>query len=202
MRASRLPHLPTLLLSVALAVMLHALAASAASGLPPTITMSPGQAGPGSEVEVLGLDFPAAVEVDLLLTTTAGPVALGTATTGEGGYFRQPVTFPAEIAPGFWELRATAPGGAIAVTIFEAEAPGAVAGVQGEAMVAAAAESLPSSGALIDPNLAVVLVLILLLVAVGGCATFVWYQTHRREGEPGMSTGDDPIWSGAGGHTQ
>jgi hypothetical protein len=188
---------------MALGVIVHVMAASAASGLPPTITMNPGQAGPGSQVEVLGLDFPAATQVELLLTTTAGPVPLGSATTGEGGYFRQVVTFPPEVAPGFWELRASAPGGVVAVTIFEAEVPSAAAGPDAGAQTATtAAAAQASSGTLIDPNLVVMLVLLLLVVAVGGAATFVWYQTHRREGEPGMGTGDDPIWSGASGQPQ
>lgn len=201
MRARRLPLLPNALLGVALGVLVHAAAASAASGLPATITMNPAQAGPGSQVEILGLDFPAASEVELLLTTTAGPVPLATATTGEGGYFRQLVTFPADVAPGFWELRASAPGGVVAVSIFEAQVP-AAAGGDAAVSAGSGAVAQPSSGALIDPNLVVLLVLLLLASAVGGAATFVWYQTHRRDSQPGMGSGDDPIWGGASGQPQ
>ena len=95
-------------------------AASAASGLPPTIAMNPEAAGPGTVVEIVGLDFPPDGAIELKVTTTAGPVSLGTTVATHGGYFRQAVTLPPEVAPGFWELRATGPGGATAVHIFEA----------------------------------------------------------------------------------
>jgi hypothetical protein len=37
----------------------------------------------------------------------------------------------------------------------------------------------------------------MLIGGIGGAAAFVYYQTHRPEGQPGMSTGDDPIWANA-----
>jgi hypothetical protein len=170
------------------------MAALAASGLPATITMTPTESGPGSSVEIVGLDFPGSQAIELQLTTTAGPLHLGTATTEEGGYFRHALTLPSDVAPGFWELRATAPDGAVAVHIFEATVAGsASAPIAPEAVVS---ESGGSSFATAD--LLVVLVLLLLVGGVGGAAAFVWYQTHRRDNvQPGMGAGDDPIWGGS-----
>jgi hypothetical protein len=169
-------------------------AASAASGLPPTIAMNPATAGPGSVVEVVGLDFPPDGSIELQVTTTAGPVSLGSTVATQGGYFRQAVTLPGDVEPGFWELRATGPGGSTAVHIFEAKVVAAAADPNAAA-VAAAAGPAP----LIDPNLVVTLVMLLLLVVIVCAAVFVYGVTHRRQGQPGMPVGDDPIWSGAGG---
>lgn len=182
------------------ALSLFPISVMAASGLPPTITMTPQAAGPGSQVEVVGLDFPPGGQVDLLLTTTAGPVPLGSTVVEEAGYFRQSVVFPAELAPGFWELRATGPQAAVAVLIFEALDPSVLASGAIRADASASSDTLvrpttPSS--LIDPNLVVMAVLVLFAVGMASAGAFIWYQTHRKEGEPGMGAGDDPIWSGA-----
>lgn len=166
-------------------------AASAASGLPASIAMNSEDAGPGSVVEVVGLDFPPEGTIQLQVTTTAGPVLLGTTEATSGGYFRHPVTLPADVEPGFWELRATGPGGVTAVHIFEA---GAIAPVAAAAAPAAAT----SSSSLIDPNLVVTLVMLLLLIVIVCAAVFVYGVTHRPAGQKGMPVGDDPIWSGAG----
>jgi hypothetical protein len=165
-------------------------AASAASGLPATIMMNPENAGPGSVVEVVGLDFPPDGTVELQVTTTAGPVALGSTEATSGGYFRQAVTLPSDVEPGFWELRATGPGGVAAVHIFEA-------GVVTTAAVGAAAPVATGSGALIDPNLVTTLVMLLLLIVIVCAAVFVYGVTHKQPGQGGMPVGDDPIWSGA-----
>jgi hypothetical protein len=167
-------------------------AASAASGLPATITMTPDNAAPGTVVEVVGLDFPPEGTVELQVTTTAGPVALGTTTATSGGYFRQAVTLPTDVEPGFWELRATGPGGVAAVQIFEA---GAAAGVADTGVAPVAAASAP----LIDPNLVVTIVLLLLLIVMVCAAVFVYGVTHAQPRKGSLPVGDDPIWSGAGG---
>src|SRR5262245_35815417 len=156
MRVIQRPRIPCMLVLALVALSLPLAAASAATGLPATITMNPPSAGPGSVVEVVGLDFPPEGTVELQVTTTAGPVVLGTTKATSGGYFRQAVTLPTDVEPGFWELRATGPGGATAVRIFEAGAVAAAA----EAVTTPAATS---SGSLIDPNLVVTLVLLLLL---------------------------------------
>lgn len=193
MRASRLPLVPSVLASTLIALLLAPVAVLAASGLPSTITMTPAAAGPGSTVEVVGLDFPAGATVDLQLTTTAGAVPLGTATVEDGGYFRQSVSFPTEVSPGFWELRASV-GDAVAVTIFEATAgsAGPIEAATSIAATAAAGAAGPGGSDLI-----VLLVLAVLAGVIGGAGAFVWRQTHAPMGDPGMASGDDPIWSGA-----
>jgi hypothetical protein len=178
------------MLVLALVALSHPLAASAASGLPATITMNPASAGPGAVVEVVGLDFPPEGSVELQVTTTAGPVALGTTQATSGGYFRQAVTLPSDVEPGFWELRATGSGGVTAVHIFEA-------GVIAAAETVAAPVST-AAAPLIDPNLVVTLVMLLLLIVIVCAAVFVYGVTHKQPGQGGMPIGDDPIWSGAG----
>src|SRR5687768_3636258 len=116
----RLQRIPCMLALALVALSFPVAAATAASGLPPTIAMNPETAGPGATVEIVGLDFPAEGAIELQVTTTAGPVSLGTTVASEGGYFRQAVTLPLDVEPGFWEVRATGPGGAAAVHIFEA----------------------------------------------------------------------------------
>ena len=179
------------MLVLALVALSYPLAASAASGLPATITMNPENAGPGSVVEVVGLDFPPEGSVALQVTTTAGPVALATTTATSGGYFRQAVTLPTDVESGFWELRATGAGGVTAVHIFEA-------GVAAAALDAATQPLATAAAPLIDPNLVVTLVMLLLLIVIVCAAVFVYGVTHRPPGQKGLPVGDDPIWSGAG----
>jgi hypothetical protein len=175
-----------------LALLVAPLAARAASGLPPTITITPESVEPGAQIQVAGLDFPAGQTVELQLTTTAGAVHLGTASVEEGGYFRQPVTLPADVAPGFWELRASAPDGSVAVLIVEAgEASPALAAPQEAAPAPAASGSASGTDAM------VLLVLALLATVVGGSLAYARYLSRHDGRQPGMSAGDDPIWSGA-----
>lgn len=166
---------------------------SAASGLPASITISPETAEPGDLVQVAGLDFPAGETIQLQLTTTAGAVHLGTASTADGGYFRQAVTLPTDVAPGFWELRATAPDGSVGVLIFEAgeAAPALVAGA------ATAEADTAARGGLSGTDMMVMLVAVLLVAGVGGAFAYAWFVTHRDSREPGMGAGDDPIWGGS-----
>ena len=192
MRERRQTLLGSVLALTFVSLLVTPLAAFGASGLPATISMNPATAGPGTRVEVVGLDFAAGQDVDLQLTTTTGPIHLATATTEDGGYFRHSVTLPADVAPGFWELRATGPGGAVAVLIFEA----------GEAVLAAAPveaadATLAAAGGSTSGDLLVVLVLLLLVGGIAAAAGFVYYQTHRSDDQPGMAAGEDPIWSGA-----
>jgi hypothetical protein len=194
MRQTVRHRIPSMLV-LALVALSVPVAASAASGLPPTIAMNPEAAGPGAVVEIVGLDFPPDGAIELQVTTTAGPVSLGTTVATQGGYFRQAVTLPTDVQPGFWELRATGPSGATAVHIFEARTM-AAGSAQDANAAAVAAASGPSP--LVDPNLVVTLVMLLLLVVIVCAAVFVYGVTHRREGQPGMPVGDDPIWSGAG----
>jgi hypothetical protein len=194
MRERRQALLPSVLALTFVALLFTPLSAMAASGLPVTITMTPESASPGSSVEIVGLDFPASEGVELQLTTTAGPVHLATATTEEGGYFRQKLVLPADVAPGFWELRATGSNGAVAVHIFEAgTAVATITTVADAEMPIETASSGSPSGA----NLLVLVVLFLLIGGITAAAAFAYYQVHRIETDPGMATGDDPIWGGA-----
>ena len=184
------------------ALLVMASAAVAASGLP-AVSMDPASAEPGSEVEVTGLDFPSGQAVELQLTTTSGPVHLATLTTEEGGYFRQSVTLPTDVAPGPWELRATAPNGMVAVHSFEAgNAPPAVhpadeaAGDPATETTVATATDQTTPRGNSAADIMVMLVFAVLIAAVGGAFVFAWNQTHGSTRQPGMGAGDDPIWSG------
>ncbi len=177
------------------ALLVAPLAATAASGLPPTVTMVPETAGPGADVEISGLDFPANQTIDLQLTTTAGPVHLGTANTVDGGYFRQSVTLPVDAPAGFWELRATAPDGSVAVHLFEATDAAAIT----EAAEAASLAAQTSGGGNSIGDIAVMLVFALLIAGIGGAIYYVYYQSKMGDTQPGMSMGADPIWSGSAG---
>ena len=193
------------------ALLVMASAAVAASGLPATVSMDPASAEPGSEVEVTGLDFPSGQAIELQLTTISGPVHLATVTTEEGGYFRQSVTLPTDVAPGPWELRAIAPNGMVAVHSFEAgTAPAAVHPVDEAAgdpatetagdpatettVATATDQTTPRGNSAAD--IMVMLVFAVLIAVVGGAFVFAWNQTHGSTRQPGMGAGDDPIWSG------
>jgi hypothetical protein len=189
------------LASTLVALVAAPIVAFAASGLPSSITMTPERAGPGTLVEVVGLDFPDGQAVVLQLTTTAGAVQLATTTAEDGGYFRQSLTLPAGIAPGFWELRATAASGAVAVHIFEST-QGVAAPVPADVGAVTANPVTEDGSGLFDADLVVVLVLVLLIGVIGVAAAYVWQQMGRSEGQPGMPHGDDPIWSGAPSETR
>jgi hypothetical protein len=193
MRERRSTLLPSVLTLTVVALLVTPALALAGSGLPATVTISPQRAGPGERVEVTGLDFAPGQTVELTLTTTAGSVPLGSVAPEAGGFFRQLVMLPADVAPGFWELRATAPDGTVAVHIYE------TAGALPEAATAAAASTSVEAGGTSGADLLVLLIVLGIIVGVGGAVAFVWYHVHRKDQHPGMSAGDDPIWGGAPG---
>ena len=119
--------LPTVLALTFVALLVNPIAAMAASGLPATITMTAESAGPGATVEVTGVDFPTNAAVELQLSTADGTVHLGTATTTDGGYFREVLTLPVGAPVGSWELRAAAPDGSNATLAFAVAATDATA---------------------------------------------------------------------------
>lgn len=184
--------LPSVLALVFTALLVTPLVALGASGLPATVTMNPEAAGPGSTVEITGLEFPANQAVDLQLTTTAGPMPLGSATTEEGGYFRQEVVLPADAPIGYWELRASAPDGSVAVYLFEADS-GAIAAA---AVAPAETSTAAAAGENSLGDIIVMLVFALLIAGVGGAILYVYVQSKGGTGQPGMSEGADLIWSG------
>src|SRR5688500_20132414 len=121
MRHTQRPRITCMLVLAFVALSYPLAAASAASGLPASIAMNPEDAGPGSVVEVVGLDFPPEGSIELQVTTTAGPVSLGSTVATQGGYSRHAATLPSDADPGFSELSATGPGGSTAVHMCEAE---------------------------------------------------------------------------------
>lgn len=187
--------LPTVLALAFVALLVTPIIATASSGLPATVTMNPSVAGPGSIVEVTGIDFPDDHVVTIELGTIAGSVDVAVVKTAEGGYFRELVTLPAEVAPGSWELRATAIDGASASHEFQA-----VAGVLADASAPLpVAEAGLTSSSNSGTDIMVMLVLAVLLAALGGGAAYAWREAHADGQQAGMGTGDDPIWAGAGG---
>ena len=190
----RTTHIPALLMVTLLALLATPVAMFAASGLPATLTMTPDVAGPGQQVEVTGLDFPANAAVDLQLTSVAGAVSLGTAQTAEGGFFRQTLTLPADAAAGYWELRATGADGSVAVHLFEATAASSAIGAA-EVGQGTVVEAL-SAGGNSSGDIVVLLVFAVIIAAVGGAAAYVYFQLKHGNEQPGMSSGEDPIWGG------
>jgi hypothetical protein len=204
--------LPGLLAAALLAT--APLTVGAAPGLPPAVAVTPDQPGPGAEVEVSGLDFPPEARIELLLITNAGVTPLGEAATSTTGAFRHVITLPQVQVPGWWEIRATGPGDAIAVRLFKPGAPvarpvappegsvaepAAAAAASGNAGPAEVGEPLPST------DLIVMAILGVLLGGIAVVTVVAWRSTRRRGpgpdpvGDPDLPAGDDPIWSGARG---
>jgi hypothetical protein len=209
------------LLATLLAAMLP-LAVMAASGLPPAVAIIPDQPGPGGRAEISGLDFPAGASIELMLVTNAGVTPLGTATASTTGTFRQAVTLPSTVVPGWWEIRATGPGDTIAVRLFKPGAPVVVppapAGQAADPAPLVAAEPekpAPAAppGAFDGTDLVAAAVLIGLLLGIALVFFRTWRAlrfrspgpaprrrpSRRSGGDDDLPAGDDPIWSGAGG---
>jgi hypothetical protein len=174
------------------ALLIAPFAVAASSGLPPTITIEPSEADPGAAIEVIGLDFPGRAVVELELGSSAGPMALGAATTDESGYFREAVTLPAELAPGTWEVRAVAPDGSAASGTFRA---GTMAAPEAPAPAIAENETVTRSGNS-GTDIVFMIVIAFLIAGVGGGTALAWHLVREDSFQPGMSAGDDPIWSG------
>jgi hypothetical protein len=187
MRERRQILLPTVLALTFVALLVTPIAAMAASGLPATITMNSESAGPGATVEVTGLDFPANTAVELQLTTADGAAPIGTATTADGGYFREVLTLPANAPAGTWQIEASAPDGSNATLAFTVAAAELVSS-DAAAVVASEGNSLA--------DIVVMIIIAGLIAAVGGGILYVWNQSKVGDAQPGMSTGADPIWSG------
>ncbi len=193
MRVRRQTLLPTVLALAFAALLATPIVALAASGLPATVTMSPESAGPGSTVEVTGIDFPASQFIELQLDTAAGSSDLAVFVSAEGGYFQEFVTLPADVPPGAWELRAIALNGSQATYGFQA-----VGGVVTDASApqAITAEAgLTVSGGNSSSDIVVMLVIAVMLAAVSGGAAYAWREVHANGAQPGMGTADDPIWN-------
>jgi hypothetical protein len=171
-------------------------AANSPSGLPPTISMDPTSAGPGSVVEVTGIDFPSQQLIEIQLDTAAGRSDLAVLITTDDGYFRKFVELPADVSAGWWELRVTALNGVSASHAFDAASADTV-DVTG-ASEAASAAGLSVRRGNTGSDIMVMLVLAVLLAAVGGGAAYAWREVRGEHMQPGMGAGTDPIWSVAG----
>jgi hypothetical protein len=184
-------------------------AAAAGSGLPPTVSINPAEPAPGTQVQVTGLDFPPSSPIELRLVTDAGVTTLGTVTTTDNGMFAQVVSLPATVVPGYWEMRASGPDRAVAVRLFvpSAAPAGAAPAPDAETTTATvpgvapglAGTPVPQESPLLPNDLIVVVVLLGLAIGIAVAAFFTWRVTHRREGDPNLPQGDDPIWSGVRG---
>jgi hypothetical protein len=181
-----LPSVLALTLVSLLAAPLAALAQSGASA----ISMYPETAGPGSTVEVTGIDFPPERVVEVQLMTPDGTVPLTTATTSTVGDFRQIVALPMGVTDGAWELQAKAADGTTSTFSFVTTLDAAV-GEPGAADEAASpAPTGNSSG-----DIALMLIV---AVVLGGIAfgVMIVYRQIKDESPPGMGRGDDLIWGG------
>ena len=184
-----LPSVLALTLVSLLVVPLTALAQS------PVITMYPETAGPGSTVEIAGIDFPPDRVVEVQLATPDGTVPLTSATTSPEGDFRQIMALPLGVPEGAWELVATAADGTRSTFGFVTSPDAAV----GAAPAASPAEVQPSAGNTGGD----IALLLIIAVVLGGLAlgAMIVYRQIRDDAPPGMGKGDDLIWGGGKAET-
>jgi hypothetical protein len=176
---------PTLVLGLLLALPVAASAAGA-----PTITMYPETAGPGSTIEVTGIDFPPSRNVELQLATPDGIVPLASTLASATGDFREIVALPAAAREGTWELAAIGPDGAAAAIAFDTD-PEAVAAAAAAAAATGESTAITGSNSGADNVFLLVLALLLGGLAIGA---MVAYRQLKDETPPGMGKGDDLIW--------
>jgi hypothetical protein len=192
---TRLQTLLPSVLALTLVSLLVAPIAVLAQGAP-AISMYPETAGPGSTIEITGIDFPPERVVEVQLATPDGTTPLTSATTGPEGDFRQILALPIGLTEGAWELQATAADGTTSRFAF-ATSPDA--GVAAAAAAAAAAGPAVEGPATTSGNsssdIALMLIIAVVLGGVAFGAMFV-YRQLRADSPPGMGKGDDLIWGG------
>lgn len=183
--------LPSVLALTLVSLLVAPVAVLAQSGAP-AISMYPETAGPGSTVEITGIDFPPERVVEVQLATPDGTTPLTTATTSPQGDFRQILALPIGITEGAWELQATAADGTTSAYAFVTSPDAAVA----VAPVATAPQD-PATTAAGNSGNDIALMLIVAVV-LGGVAfgVMVVYRQMRADTPPGMGRGDDLIWGG------
>jgi len=183
--------LPSVLTLTLVSLLAIPLVASAQSGAA-VISMYPETAGPGSTVEVTGIDFPSDRVVEVELVTPDGTVPLTTTTTSLEGEFRQIVALPIGATDGGWELQATAADGTTSTYAF-VTAPE----VEADQVLAADVDTTSTSST--SSNSSGDIALMLIIAVVLGGAVFggmVVYRQVKDETPPGMGKGDDLIWGG------
>ncbi len=184
--------LPSVLALTVVSLLVIPLAAMAQSGAP-AISMYPETAGPGSTVEITGIDFPPERVVEVQLATPDGTQPLTTATTGAEGDFRQILTLPLAITEGAWELRATAADGATSTFAFVTSPDAAVDAKPALSAAGSAATATPEGNSGSDTALMLIIAVVLGGLALG---VMVVYRQIRDQSPPGMGKGDDLIWGG------
>jgi len=189
MRTRLQTRLPSVLALTLVSLLFVPLATLAQSGAP-AISMYPETAGPGSTVEVTGIDFPPERVVEVQVMTPDGTVPLTTVTTSPEGAFRQIVALPNGAPDGAWELRATSADGTTSTFSFATAAD--IAAVADLAADAATTEA-PAGNSGGDIALMLIIGVMLGIVAFAG---MVVYRHIKDESPPGMGKGDDLIWGG------
>jgi len=180
--------LPSVLALTLVSLLVVPLSVLAQSGAP-AISMYPETAGPGSTVEITGIDYPPQRVVEVQLMTPDGTVPFTTATTSTEGDFRQIVALPIGATEGAWELQVAAADGTTSRFAF-VTTPDAAVGVALAADLAATAPAGNSGG-----DIAIMLII---AVVLGGVAfgAMVVYRQVKDDSPPGMGKGDDLIWGG------
>lgn len=189
MRTRLQTRLPSVLALTLVSLLLVPLATLAQSGAP-AISMYPETAGPGSTVEVTGIDFPPERVVEVQVMTPDGTVPLTTATTSPEGAFRQIVALPIGAPDGAWELQATAADGTTSTFPFV---------TAGDVAVVAdlAADTAPTEASAGNSGGDIALMLIIgVVLGIVAFAAMVVYRQVKDESPPGMGKGDDLIWGG------
>jgi hypothetical protein len=183
-------------LALALASLLVAPVAVLAQSGASAISMYPETAGPGSTVEITGIDFPPDRVVEVQLATPDGTIPLTSATTSPEGDFRRIVALPLAVTEGAWELQATAADGTTSAYSF-VTSPDAAAAAE------AAAASAPTTTTSQGNSGGDIALMLIIAVVLGGLAlgAMIVYRQIKDEAPPGMGKGDDLIWGGGSAET-
>lgn len=189
--------LPSVLALTLVSLLVVPLAVVAQSGAP-AISMYPETAGPGSTVEITGIDFPPERVVEVQLATPDGTMPLTTATTSPEGDFRQILSLPIGVPEGTWELRANAADGTTSTFSFLTSPDAAVEAAAAPAAAAQAPADTTSGNSGGDNALMLIIAVVLGALVLG---TMVVYRHIRDESPPGMGKGDDLIWGGGSADT-
>jgi hypothetical protein len=189
--------LPSVLVLTLVSLLVAPLAALAQSSAP-AISMYPETAGPGSTVEITGIDFPPERVVEVQLATPDGTRPLTTATTSPDGDFRQILSLPIGLTEGAWELRVNAADGTASTYSFLTSPDAAV-----EAAAAAPAVSTVDAATTSGNSSNDIALMLIVAVVLGGVAlgVMVVYRQLRADSPPGMGKGDDLIWGGGSAET-
>ena len=169
----------------------------------PAISMYPETAGPGSTVEITGIDFPPERVVEVQLATPDGTRPLTTATTSPDGDFRQILSLPIGLTGGAWELRVNAADGTTSTFAFLTSPDAAVEAAEAAQAVSAVDAATITTTTTSGNSGNDIAVMLIIAVVLGGVAlgAMVAYRQLRADRLPGMGKGDDLIWGGGSAET-